>query len=361
MGANEVFSEVMEQDNKFLTIRADPRDVTILKIQWFKKPVIEVGIQAISRDGRKNTYSMVLVDKGKITQMLNLLSIKVREFYDTFKSTWEYSDGVEIILKKAINAYDGDLYFKSSSFTDNYTGEMNWYAFAITTERHVTVPHKLLEKKIKTKFKDFEVVREEFHYTPVWHVKLRSWKLKEGDIKLDDLTAFIVISGGRNVKRGRIKIVPLVKVGSCDNTIRAIEYIEINHTSGWEDRFDRGLETAHDMLTKVREVLRLSVTKKMSYDVIEALVTQRLMSGMKIRKEKIPVVVKAVMNRVNQIQKEKENLTAWDMTQAMTYVGTHPEEIGIEDVMTEHSQEQLQTMGYNLLIDGIPDMGEMAE
>lgn len=361
MGAKQVFSEVTEQDSKFLTIRADPRDITILKIQWFNKPVIEVGVEAMTKDGNASTYSLVLVDKGKITQMLNLLGIKVKEFYDTFRASWEYSDDVDKMLMNAIDEYDDDLYFKSSSYTDNYTGETNWYTFAVTTERHVIVPHKIIEKKIKTKFKGFEVIREEFHYTPVWHVKLRSWRLKEGDEKLDDLTAFVVISGGRNVKRGRIKIIPLVKVGSCDNTIRAVEYIEINHTANWEERFDRGLDDAHEMLTKVREVLRMSVSREMSYDVIEALVTQRLMSGMKIRNEKIPVVVKAVLNRVNQILKEKERLTAWDMTQAMTYVGSYPEEIGIEDVMTEHAQEQLQTMGYDLLVDGIPDMGEGVE
>ena len=86
MSAKQVFSEVTEQDNKFLIIRADPRDITILKVQWYKKPVVEVGVEARTKDGIASTYSLVLVDKGKITQMLNLIGIRVREFYDAFKT-----------------------------------------------------------------------------------------------------------------------------------------------------------------------------------------------------------------------------------------------------------------------------------
>ena len=64
---NEVLSEVLEQDNKFMTIRADTCNVTVLKIQWYKKPVVEIGITAMDRSGDDNTFEILLVDKSKIT------------------------------------------------------------------------------------------------------------------------------------------------------------------------------------------------------------------------------------------------------------------------------------------------------
>ena len=344
---NDIKSRVVEQDNKFLTIQASPKDIQILKVQWFNKPVLEIGITAIDKRGERTTFEILLVDKKKITQLLGLIGVKVSDFYKEFKSAFRYQDEddfVEKNLQPIIDGHDDDIYFKCSYYENPETAEGNWYAFAVTTEQHVTVPHKIIEKKIKTMFKGFTVIREEFHYTPVWHVRLRAWKYKG-----EEFTAFVVISGGRNVKKGRIKVIPLVKIGSCDNTIRPVEYIEINHTKGWERRFDDALESAHELLTTVRETIRLSMGKDLTYDQIEAHVKD-LVRKLRINETKHILIEKAVMNRINQIMKKEESLTAWDMAQAMTYVGSYPEEIGVEDVMTDYAQEQMQTLGYEAII-----------
>lgn len=344
---NDIKSRVVEQDNKFMTIQAWPSDVQILKVQWFNKPVVEIGVTAIDKKGERTTFEILLVDKKKITQLLGLIGVEISKFYREFKSAFTYQDEddfVEKIFQPIIDGYDDDLYFKCSYYEHPETTEGNWYAFAVTTKQHVTVPHRIIEKKIKTMFKGFNVVREEFHYTPVWHVRLRAWK--QGG---EEFTAFVVISGGRNVKKGRIKVIPLVKIGSCDNTIRPVEYIEINHTKGWERRFDDALTDAHKMLTTVRETIRLSMKKDITYEQIEARVRD-LIAQLRINETKHILIEKAVMNRINQIVNEEKSLTTWDMAQAMTYVGSYSEEIGVEDVMTDYAQEQMQTLGYEAII-----------
>ncbi len=346
----EVLSEVLEQDNKFMTIRADTCNVTVLKIQWYKKPVIEIGITATDKLGDDNTFELLLVDKSKITQLLGLIGVKISDFYRNMGTAIRSGAEevfIEDVLQKAIDEHIDDIHFKCSWYESEHTGEGNWYAFAVTTDRHVIVPHKIIENKIKTRFKGFRIDREVMHYTPVWHVRLRTWK--QGG---DEFTAFVVISGGRNVKKGRIKVIPLVKIGSCDNTIRPVEYIEINHTKGWEKRFDDALTDAHQMLTEVRELIRLSRSKDMTYEQIEAEVKSQI-SDLKIRKNNHILVEKAVMNRVSQIQKEKETLTLWDMSQALTYVGSFPDEVGVDDVVTDHAQIQLQTSAYKTILKEI--------
>jgi hypothetical protein len=335
-------SDILEWDNRFLTIRADTKDITVLKATWYNKPVIQIGV-SVKRDMGTVNHTLVLVNKEKITQLLDMLNMPITAFYDVFNSN---PAKAQKALQDAIDLADDEIFLKSSSYTSEDRGETNWYVFAVTTDRHITVPHQLLEDKIRTRFKGFSIVREQFHYTPVWNIKIREWTQKDkDDLVHEKLAAFIIVSGGRNVKKGRIHVIPMVKIGSCDNSIRAIENIEINHTEGWERKFDQSLDQAHELVTKMRTVIRLSMDHDMDEDTIERMVKD-ILSGLKIRNEKIETVFLVVMDRVKTLRKEKGPVTAWDVAQTITYIGSHPDEAGVGDIVTDYAQEQLQTMGY---------------
>lgn len=316
---------------KYLDITAKPDYIHVIDAHFFKHPflVLEVGDEKV-----------ILVKKRKITQLLKFLNIGVRDFYREWK---EYgNDIITHKLNKSIDQLTQPLQFNCSLYQNE------WWCFRVAAQETQIITHREvydIVSKHASYLKSIspQVILEESQLgtVSIWHIYLSKFSNR------DDFTTQITVTGGRNIKTRALKVIPLVKVASCDNSIRPIEYFRIKHTKNWRNRLISAINKSTELLTNIEKTIELAQnTSTTEQDAINW-INQEIYNNLNISNDKKEVIISAINRRLrHEFSQHKDN---YSLSQAVTYIARHPDETHVSDDVSTKALEQLEHIGFKAL------------
>lgn len=243
----------------------------------------------------------------------------------------------------------------------NTTTDADMYkVFTIATEKHFAVPFAQIRNIIAEethlpikKITEFSNLGEVNKYLSDVVVESNfkgriQWRIDKtnNQVESESLIGRIIIDSGDNTKRKSIEIVLEVKVGSCDNSIRIIEAINIYHTENWEERLRTGIQEAQQSLQQAVMIIQQAMSTPIT---LESAISQVNTMNFGLRTpEKIAKLREAIIKRLSVEFKDKQ--TKFAFSQAITNVGSHPEEYFNENEMIDATMiTRLQELGFNIL------------
>ena len=323
---------------------------------------------------RKIKIDSTIMKSGELIKVLNVrytdedlretLKTQFGFQWNPVEKLWEGSgNSAEVLELKNIYPH----IIVSFQETPDKSSEILYKVFNIATERHYTIPFAKIRDIIQKMFNipivmdeqfdeknPFEVLKEDviIEYkidgNPAWDYRIQ---LEDFD-QNDQLLGFIRILSGDNTKAHSIQVMVMIKVHSCMNSMVCAFIVSIKHLKEWEDKLRTALSSAKTIMTEsmnaVKKAINLPITLMDAEQYIKS-----LNFGLKSA-EKVQYVQKILKDRLEYQLKQKQTqaLNRWDVSQAITFVGSHPEEY-VEDMekneISDGINEKLQRIGFEVL------------
>jgi len=288
-----------KRKGKFLNIKIDPSSLTVKKCQKFKKPLIEFY------DPKDSSYSLLAIGWDKIGQLADFLGLKRNVMKVIVKAN---QDSSVIKLNELLRMQAGRVLQINAS---EFNGTM--FIFAFSTKKHKIVTfteiRNIINKHLGNLVKESQINGKIY-----WEKDFSSFETSQ-----EQFDVKIRISSGKNTKESAIKVIVLIRVASCSNSVIAGNFTAIKRTKGWCERFIEDLDNAQEIAEKTKEIIEIGATKPISYeDGIEYI--KNLDFGLK-KEDKIKYLKKAIRDRFE--FEYKRNKTKLALSQALSNVGTY--------------------------------------
>jgi hypothetical protein len=169
-----------------------------------------------------------------------------------------------------LNMKDDGLFIKNIKDAIDYQGERiiqincskfkdEWYVYAFSTEAHVIVPFNEIKKIVIGKWGEIE--ESDYGNAKVYEKKIRSI-----ETSIDKFDVLLRCTSGRNIKTSAMKVIVLLRVKSCMNSVIGAEYESVKHTENWKHRLEQYLDTALFFATTVETTLNKGMNRELTLE-----------------------------------------------------------------------------------------------
>lgn len=313
----------------------------ILKITSLDKskgdfPILQLFYNRKASRKAKEKYGRSSADPfGMLSDFFGLPHNDFKEILD--------SDNIYAIIQEIqeLFAQEGTRSIKFSSFKqiDEKTKEARLRVFNISTDRHITVTFNEI-RDIVQKEVGSVVTEENLGGGVCWRYNLFTKNLEK-----EEFLASLLITSGNNVKKTSMKVVGLIKVGSCSNSIIAFERVGIKHTENWQERLVSAIKEAVAVINNSMQVIEFAMKREITLD--EGLTMIDSMDfGLKDA-DKIIYIRNLVKTRFELEFKTKKNF--WAVSQSLSYVGTHDEEVNDDNDISDATFDRLKEESFAVI------------
>lgn len=181
---------------------------------------------------------ILLFRKRSLSQLLQLLGV----------SLYDYRMNPNVV-KEALLKYKKSLVLGA---VRSYIQGIDWYVFRTTSEQFTPIPHRMLFEFIEQVLRENGVQFERKEFKK-WFRRAGMYYIigsEKSGILNDVFDTGILVTNANTAKDG-IHVMGIVKVISCDNSIRALDYYSIVHKHSAERIFQR---VERDVLKAVKTI-----------------------------------------------------------------------------------------------------------
>lgn len=312
-----------KQKGKYLNILMPVSGVKVLRTQYVKQPVIEIQNPKYPIVAEA---SLIIAGNEKVGMLADYLGINRNQMRSKLRN-----EGADNWLNEELKSA-GDRKIKIDA--SEFNGKL--YVFTIATEIHTIVTYTAI-RSLVSEMLGKESLGET--NTPGRGLK---WVKTYSPVELnsDSLAARIVILSGGNTLKDSIKVSTQIQVNSCQNSMICGDFSRVKHTENWRERLTSILKSAAEIATKSIDVIKMGMNRELT-----------LSEGLNyIQNMELPVTTPEKLEKVKDALKlrfayEFKRGTAWELSQALSYYGSH----GNPEDSSDHTLEVCSIAAYQLL------------
>jgi len=312
-----------KRGGKFLNIKMLAADLVVANMSKKQKPLIKL------QDPKFPNEYLICTGWDKIGMLADFLGIKRSELQDMVKSN--IYTNVEKLNSILRSQGDRIIQINASEYNNTY------WVYAFSTLTHKIVSFSQIRKEVKDHLGK-DVIESEFtdSRTVMWEKTYASF-----DIYDEGFDVKIKVTSGKNTKKSAIKVMTMMKVASCSNSVICANFTSIKRTENWRERLQHTLTSAVEIATMAEKVIRIGIKRELTYE-------QGLMYidtiNLTIKDEdKIERVRSALKKRFETEYKKTHSI--FSLSQALSYVGTYAD----PDRASERTLEILREKAYQVL------------
>jgi len=197
---------------------------------------IEIGKRALVLHTSEGT---ILFTKRSLSQLIKGLGITI----------YEYRTNPELVKQKLFA-------FKKSMVLGVVSAEranVDWYAYRVSTEQYTPIPHRVLFDYVDGLLRenDIKVIDKVFHK---WFRRTGMyWILDQREASFNDYFNCGILVTNANTAQDAIHVIGIVKITSCDNSIKVVDYYSNIHRGKVEDILGRVGKSVLEVVNTLRQ------------------------------------------------------------------------------------------------------------